>query len=60
MGKKLRIAVISLYALENNGVRHVATPLREAGYSMVSNFLDRQRIDLPIDAAQASLESQRV
>ncbi len=34
--------------------------LREAGYSMVSNFLDRQRIDLPIDAAQASLESQQV
>jgi anaerobic magnesium-protoporphyrin IX monomethyl ester cyclase len=38
MEKKLRIAVISLYALENNGVRHVATPLREAGYSVTEIY----------------------
>ena len=30
--------MISLYALENNGVRHVATPLREAGYSVTEIY----------------------
>lgn len=38
MKRKLRIAVISLYALENNGVRHVATPLREAGFSVTEIY----------------------
>ena len=38
MKKNLKIAVISLYALENNGVRHVATPLREAGYQVTEIY----------------------
>ena len=38
MPKKLRIAIISLYALENNGVRHVSTPLRQAGYSVTEIY----------------------
>jgi radical SAM superfamily enzyme YgiQ (UPF0313 family) len=38
MPKNLKIAVISLYALENNGVRHVATPLREAGYTVTEIY----------------------
>ncbi len=29
--------------------------LTAAGYTMVSNFLDRQRVDHPIDVARASL-----
>ena len=33
-----QIAIISLYALENNGVRHVATPLREAGFSVTEIY----------------------
>ena len=38
MSKKTKIAIISLYALENNGVRHVATPLREAGFSVTEIY----------------------
>ena len=36
--KKTKIAVISLYALENNGVRHIASSLREAGYSVTEIY----------------------
>ena len=35
---KTKIAVVSLYALENNGVRHVASSLREAGFSVVEIY----------------------
>ena len=38
MNNNLRIAIISLYALENNGVRHVATPLREAGFQVTEIY----------------------
>jgi radical SAM superfamily enzyme YgiQ (UPF0313 family) len=38
MGHKLQIAVISLYALENNGVRHVASSLREKGFSVTEIY----------------------
>lgn len=38
MGRRLRIAVVSLYALENNGVRHVSTSLREAGFSVTEIY----------------------
>ena len=34
MVRKLRIAIVSLYALENNGVRHVASSLREVGFGV--------------------------
>ena len=36
--KKLHIAVISLYALENNGVRHVASSLRGAGFQVTEVY----------------------
>ena len=36
--KKLKIAIISLYALENNGVRHVASSLRSAGFSVTEIY----------------------
>ncbi len=36
--KNLKIAIISLYALENNGVRHVASSLREAGFSVTEIY----------------------
>ena len=36
--KKIKIAVISLYALENNGVRHVASSLRSAGFSVTEIY----------------------
>ena len=35
---KNRIAVISLYALENNGVRHIASNLREAGFEVTEIY----------------------
>ncbi len=38
MGRRLRIAVVSLYALENNGVRHVSTSLREAGFPVTEIY----------------------
>ena len=38
MSRQLSIAVISLYALENNGVRHVASSLREAGFSVTEIY----------------------
>jgi radical SAM superfamily enzyme YgiQ (UPF0313 family) len=38
MKRDLRIAVISLYALENNGVRHVASSLREAGFGVTEVY----------------------
>lgn len=34
----LHVAVISLYALENNGVRHVASALREAGFRVTEIY----------------------
>jgi len=36
--KKINIAIVSLYALENNGVRHVASSLREAGFNVVEIY----------------------
>lgn len=33
-----RIALVSLYALENNGIRYVATALREAGFSVTEIY----------------------
>jgi anaerobic magnesium-protoporphyrin IX monomethyl ester cyclase len=38
MKRSLRIAVVSLYALENNGVRHVASSLREAGFGVTEIY----------------------
>ncbi|MED5370669.1 MAG: cobalamin-dependent protein [Myxococcota bacterium] len=38
MPRETRIAVVSLYALENNGVRHVASSLREAGFDVVEVY----------------------
>jgi radical SAM superfamily enzyme YgiQ (UPF0313 family) len=38
LSRELRIAVVSLYALENNGVRHVASSLREAGFSTLEIY----------------------
>lgn len=38
MKRSLRVAVVSLYALENNGVRHVASSLREAGFSVTEIY----------------------
>ncbi len=38
MSRSLRIAVVSLYALENNGVRHVASSLREAGFPVTEVY----------------------
>lgn len=38
MPRSLRIAVVSLYALENNGVRHVATALRAAGFGVTEIY----------------------
>ena len=34
----LRIAVVSLYALENNGVRHVASALRKEGFDVTEIY----------------------
>ena len=36
--KQLHIAIISLYALENNGVRHVASSLRGAGFQVTEVY----------------------
>ena len=36
--KHLHIAIISLYALENNGVRHVASSLRSAGFQVTEIY----------------------
>ncbi len=36
--RKFRIAVVSLYALENNGVRHVCTALRRAGFQVTEVY----------------------
>lgn len=36
--KKTKIAVISLYALENNGVRHIASSLREAQFQVTEIY----------------------
>ena len=38
MSRSLRIAVVSLYALENNGVRHVSSVLRESGFSVTEVY----------------------
>ena len=35
---RTKIAIISLYALENNGVRHVASCLRNAGFSVTEIY----------------------
>ena len=32
--RNLKVAIVSLYALENNGVRHIASSLRAAGFSV--------------------------
>ena len=36
--KKTKIAIISLYALENNGVRHVSSSLRRAGFPVTEVY----------------------
>ena len=36
--RTLRIAIVSLYALENNGVRHVASALRNAGFRVTEIY----------------------
>lgn len=36
--KKTKVAIISLYALENNGVRHVASSLRRAGFPVTEIY----------------------
>ena len=36
--RKLQVAVVSLYALENNGVRHVSSSLREAGFCVTEVY----------------------
>ena len=36
--RSLRIAIVSLYALENNGVRHVASSLRESGFRVTEVY----------------------
>ncbi len=36
--RALRTAIISLYALENNGVRHVASSLRQAGFHVTEVY----------------------
>ncbi|HJN77166.1 MAG TPA: cobalamin-dependent protein [Myxococcota bacterium] len=36
--RRLKVAIISLYALENNGVRHVASSLREAGFQVTEIY----------------------
>jgi len=38
MQRKLRVAVVSLYALENNGVRHIASSLRQAGFTVTEIY----------------------
>ena len=38
MPRKLNIAIVSLYALENNGVRHVASSLREADFQVTEIY----------------------
>ena len=38
MPRKLNIAIVSLYALENNGVRHVASSLREADFRVTEIY----------------------
>jgi len=38
MQRKLQIAVVSLYALENNGVRHIASSLRQAGFQVTEVY----------------------
>ncbi len=38
MSKNPRIALISLYALENNGIRYVATGLRQAGFPVTEIY----------------------
>lgn len=38
MPRRLRPAIISLYALENNGVRHVASALRQADFEVVEIY----------------------
>ena len=38
MQRKLQIAVVSLYALENNGVRHIASTLRQAGFQVTEVY----------------------
>ena len=36
--RRLKVAIISLYALENNGVRHVASSLREEGFQVTEIY----------------------
>ena len=36
--RSTKIAVISLYALENNGVRHIASSLREAHFKVTEIY----------------------
>ncbi len=36
--RKLHVAVVSLYALENNGVRHVSTALRTGGFKVTEVY----------------------
>lgn len=38
MPRKLNIAIVSLYALENNGVRHVASSLRAADFQVTEVY----------------------
>ena len=59
--KQLRIAVISLYALENNGVRHVASALRGAGFSVTEiYFKDWVNNNFPWPEEQEILNLLRV
>lgn len=36
--RTLRVAIVSLYALENNGVRHVASALRQEGFAVTEVY----------------------
>ncbi len=36
--RQLQVAIVSLYALENNGTRHVASSLREAGFRVTEIY----------------------
>jgi radical SAM superfamily enzyme YgiQ (UPF0313 family) len=62
-----RIALISLYALENNGIRYVATTLRQAGFQVTEIYFkdwSNNRFPWPreveIDALLRSLVERRI
>jgi radical SAM superfamily enzyme YgiQ (UPF0313 family) len=65
--RSLRIALVSLYALENNGIRYVATTLRRAGFSVTEIYFkdwSNNRFPWPqeqeIDALMRCLVERRV